>query len=94
MVAKKTKSIADLVKEKANLEAKLAALEKEEMARGEEIEKQKEEVMARGLVKYFSQAANKEELAKILDQTLIKKADRQIFGLPSKERKKPEKKTD
>jgi len=94
MAAKKTKSIADLVMEKASLEAKLAELEKEEKARGEEIEKQKEEVMARGLVKYFSQTSKKEELAQILDQTLTKKSDRQIFGLVPKERKKPEAKQD
>ena len=92
MAPKKQRSISDLVAEKATLEAKLAALEVEEKARGEEIEKQKEEVMARCLVKYFTQTSKKDELAKILDQTLTKKADRQIFGLAPKERKTPEEK--
>lgn len=92
MTAKAKKSVDDLLREKAALEAKLAALEAEEKAREEEIQQEREEVMGKALSRYFSMPANREELQKIMDQILHKKAERQLFGLVPKPRKAPTKK--
>ena len=89
MTAKPKKTVDDLLREKAALEAKLAELEAEEKAREEEIKQEREEVMSKGLVRYFSAPARKEELLKIMDEVLATKGDRQLFGLAPRARKTP-----
>lgn len=81
-MAKREKTIEDLLKEKTALEAKLAAVIEEEKNRGKEIQSQKKEIMIKGLLKYFSSPGKQEELQKILDQVITKKAHRHLFELP------------
>ncbi len=81
MSAKKTgKTVESLILERATLEKKLAALEAEEKSRQEEIKQKKEEIIGKALLKYFSSADQREALQQILEKTLTKKSDRQLFG--------------
>lgn len=89
MTAKKgEKTVESLIMERASLEKKLAELEVEEKKRQEEIKNKKEEVIGKALARHFSTAEHRELLQQILEKTLTKKSDRQLFGLEPLPRKK------